>query len=174
MGRWGLPFLGIPCVLCLTLPSSVPGLDACPGGSSHPWNAPCWADPHLWVSLGGLPTALLGAGERLEKSPPLVVEVMISAVRHPFGILESPVVRPWNRGGVEGLPLAALALRLGPGRPQGPGEDVAPFRLAARLGDSQALQEGDRLLPHLEDVSHPLIRAVAASSRPAGMPSRCT
>ena len=40
-------------------------------------------------------------------------------------------------------------------------EDVAPFRLAARLWDSQALQEGDRLLPHLEDVSHPLIRGRA-------------
>ena len=45
-------------------PSSVPGLDACPGGSSRPWNAPCWADPPLWVSLGGLPTASVGAGER--------------------------------------------------------------------------------------------------------------
>ena len=42
---------------------------------------------------------------------------MISAVRHPFGILESPVVRPWGRGGVGG---AALALQLGPGRPRGP------------------------------------------------------
>ena len=40
-------------------------------------------------------------------------------------------------------------------------EDVAPFRLAARLGDSQALQEGHRLLPHLEDVAHPLVRGRA-------------
>ena len=38
-------------------------------------------------------------------------------------------------------------------------EDVAPFRLAARLGD--ALQEGHRLLPHLEDVAHPLVRGRA-------------
>ena len=27
-------------------------------------DAPCRADPHLWVSLGGLPTASVGAGER--------------------------------------------------------------------------------------------------------------
>ena len=51
------------CDLCLIPPSSVPRLDAS-GGSSRPWNAPCWADPHLWVSLGGLPTASVGAGER--------------------------------------------------------------------------------------------------------------
>ena len=76
------------CVLCLTLRSSGPGLAACPDGSARPWNAPCWADPHLWFSLEFLPT-LVGAGERgasallecpgwstsrvggtLEKSPP--------------------------------------------------------------------------------------------------------
>ena len=37
----------------------------------------------------------------------------------------------------------------------------AGHRLTARLGDSQALKEGDRLLPHLQDVPHPLIRSRA-------------
>ena len=44
---------------------------------------------------------------------------MIPAVCHPFGILESLVVRPWGRGGVGGS-FAALALRLGMGGPRGP------------------------------------------------------
>ena len=41
--------------------------------------------------------------------------MMIPAV---FGILA--VVWPWGRGGVGGLPFAALALQLGMGRPRGP------------------------------------------------------
>ena len=55
------------------------------------------------------------------------MKVMISAVRHPFGILESPVVWPWGRGGVGGLSFAALALRLGMGRPRGP-RSFSPLR----------------------------------------------
>ena len=40
-------------------------------------------------------------------------------------------------------------------------EDVTPLLLAARLGDAQALQEGRRLLPHLDNVAHPLVRGRA-------------
>ena len=40
-------------------------------------------------------------------------------------------------------------------------EDVTPLLLAARLGDAQALQEGHRLLPHLDNVAHPLVRGRA-------------
>ena len=38
---------------------------ACPDGSARPWNAPCWADPRLWVSLGVLPTASVVRGKRV-------------------------------------------------------------------------------------------------------------
>ena len=53
-------------------------------------------------------------------------------------------------------------------------EDVAPFLLAARLGDAQALQEGHRTCPR---SSPPHCGPGVASSRSTGKwsrPSRCT
>ena len=71
--------------------------------------------PVAHASLGGIThppilpdRAVVGS---TASSRAFVVKVMIPAVRHPFGILESPVVWPWGRGGVGGLPFAALALR---------------------------------------------------------------
>ena len=126
MGRWGLPPLGFPCVLCLTLRSSVPGLAACPGGSARPWNAPCRAGPHLWVSLGVLPTASVGAGERgasaLLECPGWVrssssVEGLPGPVapwRNPLppaAVLASPALSAFRcgSGGVGSPPLCALS-----------------------------------------------------------------
>ena len=40
-------------------------------------------------------------------------------------------------------------------------EDVTPLLLAVRLGYAQALQEGHRLLPHLDNVAHPLVQGRA-------------
>ena len=102
------------------LQSSVPGLAACPGGSSRPWNAPCRADPHLWVSLGGLPTASVGAGERdasaLLECPgcPLLFLSLWRGFRAPWrspqppeAVLASPALSA--SGGVGSPPLCALS-----------------------------------------------------------------
>ena len=46
-------------------------------------------------------------------------------------------------------------------------EDVGPLRLVPGLRDAQALEEGHRLLAHLQDVAEPLVR------RGALRPLRC-
>ena len=91
--------LGFPCVLCPTLQSSRPGLAACPDGSARPWNAPCRADPHLWVSL---PTASVGASAFLE------CPGWVHSSSSVEGVLASPALSVF-RCGSGSPPLCALS-----------------------------------------------------------------